>query len=91
MIGAMHRILRARLWNCQSLGQHLARLMPALLVFAAGTLATAQDVNKAYSSDTPIKVEVGLVNLNITVTDRTGQPYTALKADNFRVYDNGIE
>lgn len=82
MIGAMHRMLRARLWNCQSPGQHLASLLPALLVLAAGTLATAQDVSKVYSSDTPIKVDVGLVNLNVTVTDRTGQPYTALKADN---------
>lgn len=90
-IDATHRVLRAPLSNCQGLGQHLARLMPALLILAAGTIATAQDASKAYSSDTPIKVDVGLVNLNVTVTDRTGQPYTALKTDNFRVYDNGVE
>jgi VWFA-related protein len=90
-IGAAQRMWRARRGNCHSLGQCLARLTPALLVLAASTLATAQDVSKASSSDNSIKVEVGLVNLNVTVTDRTGQPYTALKADNFHVYDNGVE
>ncbi len=89
-IGTMFGRLRARLWDCQSLSQLLARLMPAVAL-AAASLAVAQDVSKAYSSETPIKVDVRLVNLNVTVTDRTGQPYTALKADNFRVYDNGVE
>ena len=91
MVGVIHGILRRRRWSGESLCQQLARPMPALLLLAAGTLLNAQDVGKAYSPDTPIKVDVRLVNLNVTVTDRRGQPYTALKADNFRVYDNGIE
>jgi VWFA-related protein len=87
----MHRMLRTRLWKRQSLGERLSRLTPALLVLAAGILAKAQDVTKAYTPDTPIKVDVQLVNLNVTVTDKRGQPYTELRADSFRVYDNGIE
>lgn len=66
------------------------RLMLVVLVAAAGTLVSAQDVNNL-SHGEPIKVDVGLVNLNVTVTERGGQPYTALKAENFQVYDNGVE
>ena len=91
MIGAAKRILRPRLEPSRSHGRQLGRLMPALLVLVAGTLATGQDVSKAPSAGTSIKVDVRLVNLNVTVTDKRGQPYTALTADNFRVYDNGME
>jgi Ca-activated chloride channel family protein len=38
-----------------------------------------------------ITVNVRLVNLNVAVTDKNGQPYSGLSADNFRVYDNGVE
>jgi VWFA-related protein len=64
-------------------------VLPTLVLVVAGTVARAQDTG--YTADTSIKVDVRLVNLNVTVTDRAAQPYTALKADNFRVYDNGIE
>lgn len=63
----------------------------ALLAMVARTLAAAQDTGQVHSPVTSIKVDVGLVDLNVTVNDRTGQPFTALKAENFRVYDDGIE
>lgn len=90
MLRAIQSMLSPRLWD-RPLHQQLAGLIPALLVLAAGALATAQDASKANSPAPSIKVDVRLVNLNVTVTDRRGQPYTALIADNFRVYDNGIE
>jgi VWFA-related protein len=64
-------------------------VLPVLVLVVADTVARAQDTG--YVAGTSIKVDVRLVNLNVAVTDRAGQPYTALKADNFRVYDNGIE
>src|SRR5581483_6665621 len=63
----------------------------ALLAMVPRTLAAAQDTGQVHSPGTSIKVDVGLVDLNVTVNDRTGQPFTALKAENFRVYDDGIE
>jgi Ca-activated chloride channel family protein len=36
-------------------------------------------------------VDVDLVTLRVTVTDDQGNPFTGLKADNFRVFDNDIE
>lgn len=69
----------------------LGVILPTVLVLVAGTIAAAQDTEKANSAVTSIKVDVGLVNLNVTVNNRSGRPYTALKAENFRVYDNGTE
>lgn len=75
-------------------GKHRKRrllgvILPTVLVLVAGTIAAAQDTEKTNSAVTSIKVDVGLVNLNVTVNNRSGRPYTALKAENFRVYDNG--
>jgi Ca-activated chloride channel family protein len=91
MSGAVQRIFRPRLEVSKVLGRQLTGLMPALLLLVAGTAAMGQDASKADSRGTPIKVDVRLVNLNVAVTDKRGQPYTALTADNFRVYDNGME
>ncbi len=38
-----------------------------------------------------IKVDVDLVQLHVTVTDRSGRSFTGLKVENFRIYDNGAE
>lgn len=76
--------------GCASPLGRLARLVPTLLVLASASVAHAQEVAKNSSPDTRITVDVRLVNLNVTVTDKRGQAYTALKADNFRVYDNGV-
>lgn len=91
MIGAAKRTSRPRLGTSRSHGWQLGGLMPALLVLVAGTLATGQDIGKGPAGGSPIKVDVRLVNLNVTVTDKRGQSYTSLTADNFRVYDNGME
>jgi Ca-activated chloride channel family protein len=66
----------------------LAVILPIVIIVV--TFA-AQDTGPANSTVASFKVDVGLVNLNVTVNDTTGRPYTALKAENFRVYDNGTE
>jgi Ca-activated chloride channel family protein len=38
-----------------------------------------------------ITVNVRLVNLNVAVTDKNGQPHSGLTASNFHIYDNGVE
>lgn len=91
MIGARKCGLRPQLGTSKSHVWQLGGLMPTLVVLVAGTLAASQEVSKAPAGDTPIKVDVRLVNLNVTVTDKSGRPYTSLAADNFRVYDNGME
>lgn len=68
----------------------LAVMLPIVIVVVAATFA-AQDTGPANSAVASFKVDVGLVNLNVTVNDATGRPYTALKEENFRVYDNGTE
>lgn len=42
-------------------------------------------------SETAIKVDVNLVVLHVTVTDRNGMSYRNLNAENFRILDNGSE
>ena len=63
-------------------------------LFIAMTSASSAIWAQASSSSpgmTSYKVNVGLVALNVSVSDKTGRPYTRLQAENFRVYDNGIE
>jgi Ca-activated chloride channel family protein len=38
-----------------------------------------------------ITVDVRLVNLNVAVEDKDGRSYAGLSANNFRIYDNGVE
>lgn len=64
------------------------------VLFIAMTSAPSALLAQGSSSQAGIatyKVNVGLVALNVSVSDKTGRPYTGLKADNFRLYDNGIE
>ncbi len=66
-------------------------ILPALLVLVESTFVPAQEATKEFRADTSIKVDVRLVDLNVTVTDETGRPYATLKPENFRIYDNGME
>lgn len=46
---------------------------------------------KAQKSDDVIKVDTDLIPFEITVTDKAGKPVRGLKAEDFRVYENGVE
>jgi Ca-activated chloride channel family protein len=54
-----------------------------VIVFAASTLARAQD------QDEPIKLKADLVSLTASVTDRNGRAMRSLKADDFTIYEDG--
>ena len=57
---------------------------------AAGTL-TAVDIVKAQEALSSLfRVEVDLVVLNVTVTDRRGRYITDLKPEQFRVFEDGV-
>ncbi|HXC70540.1 MAG TPA: VWA domain-containing protein [Pyrinomonadaceae bacterium] len=56
----------------------------ALLCFSA-TVVLAQD------DDDVVRVNTDLVVLNVTVTDKAGQYVKALKASDFKVYEDGVE
>ncbi len=45
----------------------------------------------AQDSDDVIRVETDLVPFEITVTDALGKPVRGLKAEDFRVFENGVE
>lgn len=66
----------------------LSLLVWGWTVFVGPPAAAQQNTDEAVLS---LKVEVKLVTLNVSVSGRDGRPYPSLKADNFRVYDNGIE
>lgn len=62
----------------------LTALVLALMIFAHPESFPQESVPS-------ITVDVRLVNLNVAVLDKNGQPYSGLNANNFRIYDNGIE
>ncbi|MBX3243655.1 MAG: VWA domain-containing protein [Acidobacteria bacterium] len=41
--------------------------------------------------DEPIKVDTELVTFEVTVTGKDGKPISGLKAEDFRIFDNGVE
>jgi VWFA-related protein len=55
-----------------------------LLVFLAGKIS-AQD------PDDVVRIDTDLVAFEVTVTDRNGRPVPNLTAEDFRVFDNGLE
>jgi hypothetical protein len=61
-------------------------------VLAAGSLVlAAQDQAPPPRAGASIRVDVNLVVLHVTVTDRNGRPFRNLNAENFRILDNGSE
>ncbi len=60
-------------------------LFLTLLVFAAATVARAQDV------DDVIRTETTLVQLNVGVVDKQGRAITSLTRNDFVVYEDGVK
>lgn len=69
----------------KSVRRYRLAALAVLLVIVASPESVPQE------SLLSIAVDVRLVNLNVAVVDRNGQPYSGLSGNNFRVYDNGVE
>lgn len=64
---------------------YLVRFVCGILFLCASPAIYAQD------SDDVIKIETELVPFEITVTDKKGNPVRGLKAEDFRVFEDGVE
>lgn len=69
-----------RLWTRTAAGLSLGLLLAPALLFAQETPAEES------FSDT---IEVSVVNLDVYVTDKKGQPLTGLRREDFEVYEDG--
>jgi VWFA-related protein len=56
----------------------------------AGALALVSSFSMAQSPDFTVRVEVPLVTVEVTVTDRNGRPVDGLRAADFLILDEGI-
>jgi Ca-activated chloride channel homolog len=62
-----------------------SRLVCAILFLSLATAIYAQN------DDGEIKIETELVPFEVTVTDKNGNPVRGLKAEDFRVFEDGVE
>ncbi|HEX6125916.1 MAG TPA: VWA domain-containing protein [Pyrinomonadaceae bacterium] len=63
-----------------------ALLAIGLLLILLSAPAAAQDESEAI-----VRIDTELVSFEVTVTDKNGKPITNLSADEFKVFDSGIE
>jgi Ca-activated chloride channel family protein len=52
---------------------------------------SAQDRKREAPDAPPFKLSTELVSLNVSVTDRQGQPISGLRREDFKLYENGVE
>ena len=69
-----------------------ARISPYFIILICGILIFCfASSNLAQDSDEIIRVETELVPFEVTVTDEKGNPVRGLKAEDFKVFENGAE
>lgn len=72
----------------------MKRLILAAAVFAAATAASAQQQPQQQQSNEIPKltetIDVRVINVDVVVTDKKGNPVTGLKKDDFEIYENGV-
>lgn len=66
-----------------------ARVLCVVLAFAVPALAAGQSITIPPLPLPPPAVHPATISLNVTVTDRSGQPVTGLRQSDFTVLDNG--
>jgi VWFA-related protein len=68
------------------------RTTPPVVLSAPGTGSSQPTVGEADNADDfKLKVDVQLVMVDATVRDRSGRPMEALRREDFRVFENGLE
>ena len=75
------------MWNCDNTrgpGRARFRYLLFVILLAISPCYPQEPVQS-------ITVDVRLVNLNVAVEDKDGRSYAGLGANNFRIYDNGVE
>ncbi|MGH9727110.1 MAG: VWA domain-containing protein [Candidatus Acidiferrales bacterium] len=66
-------------------------LLFALILLSNAAASFAQKPNEMPSSKNSIRISVGRVDVNATVTDSHGHFISGLHREDFRVFDNGVE
>ena len=66
-------------------------LTPKTLPFLLVLLCLNASIGFAQDDDDVVRVNTDLVVLNVTVTDKAGQYVKALKASDFKIYEDGVE
>lgn len=67
----------------------LIRRLLILVFFATPFAVAAQDVRKAPDNDV-VKITTTLIQIDVTVTDKKGDPVTDLTRDDIEIYENGV-
>ncbi|WP_348245888.1 LPS export ABC transporter periplasmic protein LptC, partial [Salmonella enterica] len=69
----------------------LSLALIALVATAGGLAAQEAASSESAEDDRPFleTVDVNVINVDVYVTDRDGNPITGLDADDFEVYENG--
>ena len=65
-------------------------LRPSLLLLFLYPIAISQEPARPPESTPKIRVEVGLVSLTATVSDRSGRPVPDLGKNDFEIYEDGV-
>jgi len=69
--------------------QRIVRL--AQVVVAVVVLLSAAPITSAQEPDDVVRTNISLVQLNVGVVDKQGNPITSLTRDNFSVYEDGVK
>jgi len=67
------------------------RALRGFALLALTIVAPVAIPSRAQSTQTPLRVDVNLVSIFLTAQDNRGQFITGLKADDFRVLEDGVE
>ena len=60
-----------------------------LISLASGIIAQTVQPTPPPQDDDVVKISTSLIQLDVTVTDRSGKPITDLRADEMEIYENG--
>jgi VWFA-related protein len=77
---------RGQVWNCEFTIPDLTPFCLAAILSALACLARAQEAPRPAS----FRADTALVNLDLVVRDKKGQPVRDLRADEVQVYEDGV-
>ena len=70
----------------------MALSLRALILAFVSTLTAGEIQNPTFPEDVPVlRVDVGVLSLDVSVTDASGRPVEGLTSEDFRIFENGLE